>query len=118
MMSRKSLEIHLRLAGFFPKKAKDAAEFCHLHIPILFFESGKRIKKTLEWLKATDNVNEITVEKELTKMHERVWRDLDAVLEYLNDPERQSRYGEWVLMVALSMKPQKRVWILTGPNLY
>lgn len=95
--------------GFFPRKTKDAESFIKAngHIPMVFFESGKRIKATLEWFKEQGGVAAIIVGKELTKMHERVWRDLDEVLAFLSNPEHtKAANGEWVIMIEMASKDE------------
>ena len=90
--------------GFFPRKAKEAEEFvvANSHLPMVFFESGKRVKSTLEWLKERGGVADFIIGKELTKMHERVWRSLDEIIDYLNDPNHpKGTNGEWVFMVEM-----------------
>jgi len=86
--------------GFFPKKNQDAvrllASAATLKIPIIFFESGKRLLKTLQWIKSNYTVKSACVGKELTKKYEAVYRgSVENILTQLKDPLK----GEWSVMI-------------------
>ena len=70
-------------------------------MPVIFFESKHRIKKTLEELRAqivTSEANyDIVVGRELTKKFERVYRgDIDSVINQITEVTPK---GEFVIAV-------------------
>lgn len=77
-------------AGFFPKRKKDAEivlnKLSTLQLPIIFFESPKRIKETLSWLSQNRDITFCCVAKELTKKFETIVSgSIDAVIKKLDD---------------------------------
>ena len=87
--------------GFFPKKSNEALSIFNQNNknnwPILFFDTGKRIIKNLEWLNTTIQCEQITIGKELTKTFETILAGtLEHVIETLSD---QSLKGEWCYLL-------------------
>lgn len=64
--------------GFFPRKKNEATDLCHalstIQSPLIFFESGKRLVKSLSLILDVISPAQFTVGKELTKKHESVYR--------------------------------------------
>ncbi|MFT5171308.1 MAG: 16S rRNA (cytidine1402-2'-O)-methyltransferase [Candidatus Marinamargulisbacteria bacterium] len=94
--------------GFFPKKSSDALRAIETaqagNIPLLFFETPKRIIKTLNWLKAETQVLHLTLSKELTKKFETHFSGtLDEVLEALGTKEIK---GEWTMFIEFAKAPE------------
>lgn len=89
-------------AGFFPRKASIASEVCQKYSgsTLVFFESGKRILKTLEWLNSQYLIKELVLAKEISKAFERFISGSyqDVVDELAEVPLK----GEWVFGVRLS----------------
>ena len=76
-------------AGFFPKKKQEAVDLFKntrsLNIPIVFFDSPKRILGNLEWLKDNIKIKSCCVAKELTKAYESILTgSIDMLIEQLN----------------------------------
>lgn len=87
-------------AGFFPKKQQELSRILKnkYGFPLVFFESPKRILKTLEFLRNQDTLEDCVVAKELTKVHEQIWYSIEPALEALKqDPSKYK--GEWVLIL-------------------
>jgi len=73
-----------------------------LESPILFFESAKRLEKTLGFIDAFDPDAHLFIAKELTKIHETYWHGLiGTVREELLSANLK---GEWCFAVKLSGK--------------
>lgn len=77
-------------AGFFPKKKQEAVDLFKntrcLNMPIVFFDSPKRILSNLEWLKDNIKIKTCSVAKELTKSYERIMSgSIDMVIEQLSN---------------------------------
>jgi 16S rRNA (cytidine1402-2'-O)-methyltransferase len=94
--------------GFFPKKDSEALAFIQkiavLESPWLFFESGLRVEKTLQFLSKHVDIEKIVLGKELTKQFETVYSgSYEAVYEQFKEG---SPKGEWVVLV-VSRPPQK-----------
>ena len=91
--------------GFFPKKKDQVNHYIEVakisQVPIVFFESPKRINDTLAFLKTRGDVIDVCVGKELTKKFETILKgSIDSVVEKVMQlPEK----GEWVACV--SFKP-------------
>ena len=88
--------------GFFPRKPSALINKLqdNAGIPACFFESGKRILKTLRWLQENVSIHQICVGKELTKVHETIWFDLEEVIGCLAEDERRQK-GEWAVVIQL-----------------
>jgi 16S rRNA (cytidine1402-2'-O)-methyltransferase len=88
-------------AGFFPKKELEAKQqiqhYQALNCPIVWFETSKRLEKTLDLL-SQFRVQKVTVGKELTKKFETILTDtIDNITKELAS---HSIKGEWVLAVS------------------
>jgi len=87
--------------GFLPKKKsklRKKIERClSLNMPVVFFESPARIKKTLDALADMGEHLEIAMAREISKIHEEYWRGPVSDLRKLLD-EREVR-GEFTLIV-------------------
>ena len=86
--------------GFLSKKesVKTSQLKGAFHHPVVFFESGKRIIKTVNWIQAQFSIQRFVIAKELSKRHEKIWWDLDS---FLNDIDQDSLLlkGEWALAI-------------------
>ncbi len=88
-------------AGFLPRRPgrrrKALAALAALDVPLFFFESPHRVAETLADLLEILGDRRLTVCRELTKVHEEVWRTtVSAALErYRREPPR----GEFTLAV-------------------
>jgi 16S rRNA (cytidine1402-2'-O)-methyltransferase len=87
--------------GFFPKKAQEADKYFQASIktqtPIFFFETAKRIQKTLNLLNKNYHISEIIVARELTKKFEQYFiGSLDHVLKELS---KANIKGEWCVFL-------------------
>ncbi len=99
--------------GFFPRETKDKTKLIeelksssiNTHI---FYESPKRIIKTLEYLKENlGNVN-ISVSKELTKLHEQnYYGTIDEVLTKLKENEKTT-LGEYTFIIEKEQKQEEK----------
>lgn len=87
--------------GFFPRKGDIAIDTLPKEIPIVFFESAKRIKETIKQLQALPTLRRIILAKELTKKYERF---IYATPDTINDmiEEIPSIKGEWIGLFILS----------------
>lgn len=89
--------------GFVPQKKGRKTFLENLKdsdMPIVFFESSHRIKKLLEELSfVLPNTREIAIVKEISKIHERVFRGTaESILEiFTQDPKLEK--GEFVVIV-------------------
>ena len=88
--------------GFFPKKRAESEMICQKitdEMPIVFFETGKRIQKTMIWLNAQPWVKFVVLGKELTKCFEHITAgsDLDVIIQKLDDPLFCK--GEWCMLL-------------------
>ena len=83
--------------GFLPlkkgKKKKILREFTTFPYAMVFYESPRRLKETLEAAYEEMGDRDAAVFKELTKLHEEVWRDrLSILLTELDAPELKGEY--------------------------
>ncbi len=85
--------------GFVPhKKGRQTflSEVISSQIPIIFFESTHRIMKTLEALKEHNPTKQLVVGRELTKLHETIYRGtVSSVIEQIT---ATSTKGEFVIV--------------------
>lgn len=93
--------------GFLPqrkgKKKKVMKELSLLPYPIVFFESPRRIKETLDLLREIFGIRKIAIIKEMTKIHEKViLTDTENALFVLKDVDV---VGEFTLVVD---RPEKK----------
>ncbi len=99
--------------GFFPRETKDKKNKIKEIIDSkttthIFYESPKRIVKTLEFLNNNINNLTISISKELTKLHEKnYYGKLDKVLEDLkSDPKIES--GEYTFIIEKENKKEEK----------
>ena len=90
--------------GFFPRETKDKnklikeLEISNINTHI-FYESPKRIVKTLEYIYENLGNIKISVSRELTKLHEKTYQgDITKVLEELKNDEK-STLGEYTFII-------------------
>ncbi len=87
--------------GFFPRNENEAIKTCHHYEtrnhPCIFFESPKRILKTLKWLNKHYEKAQCTIGKELTKKFENIiyGSPQDCLEQLLDTPIK----GEWTLAI-------------------
>ena len=97
--------------GFLPKpmtaRQRVAMEVKKSGIPYVFFESAKRLSRTLEiFLKVLDNNTQVAICREMTKDYESIYRgSLDEIYARLSNSEI-TLLGEFVLVVQSSLKSQ------------
>lgn len=87
--------------GFFPRENKEKREFIEdlkdRRETIIFYESPYRVLDTLEFLRENLGNRNIAVCRELTKLHEEIYRgSVDEAIEYFNN---NSPKGEFVLVL-------------------
>tara|TARA_B110000003_G_scaffold190409_1_gene189178 strand:+ start:1902 stop:2729 length:828 start_codon:yes stop_codon:yes gene_type:complete len=98
-------------AGFLPKpeiaRKKVAATIKRSGIPFVFFESAKRLPKTLEiFLEVLDHNAKVSICREMTKEHESIYRGpLDEIYAQLLNSEIRL-LGEFVIIIQSSLKSQ------------
>ena len=89
--------------GFPPNKRKRKKFFQQIVIskyPVVFYESPYRIIKTLKELNSLVDNKEIVVGRELTKIHETVYRgSIQKVIEEINPPVGGKIKGEFVIVI-------------------
>ena len=90
--------------GFFPKETKDKNKLIKEIknsevLTYIFYESPKRIIKTLEFLKENLGNVKVSVSKELTKLHEKTYYgNIDKVLKELSKDEKTTS-GEYTFII-------------------
>lgn len=98
--------------GFFPRETKEKTKLLEelnkttikVHI---FYESPKRIIKTLEYLKNNLEIEKISIFKELTKLHEKnYYGSLEEVLNKLQNEEKTTQ-GEYTFIIKTKQKQEK-----------
>ncbi len=95
--------------GFFPKKNQQATALIRSagtnNVPIVFFETAKRLMDTLAWLKETTPVMTISLGKELTKKFELIMSgSLDEIHTDLVQHSDRLK-GEWCMMFTVEPTP-------------
>ena len=96
-------------AGFLPRKPgkrrKALAALAPLEVTLLFYESPHRVAETLADMQATLGDRRMTVCRELTKIHEEVWRTTiaKAAERYRSEEPR----GEFTLAVEGLTRPAR-----------
>lgn len=85
--------------GFLPQKGRENLynELKKKKIPLIIFESKFRIKKTLSEMRQHFGNKEITVSRELTKMHETIYRG--TLNEILSSLSKITDKGEFVIVI-------------------
>jgi 16S rRNA (cytidine1402-2'-O)-methyltransferase len=97
--------------GFLPKPAiarkRVAIEIKRSGIPYVFFESAKRLSKTLEiFLETLDSNTQVSICREMTKEYESIYRgSLREIYSQLLNGEI-TLLGEFVLVIQSSLKSQ------------
>lgn len=98
--------------GFFPRETKEKTklleELNKTNIKVhIFYESPKRIIKTLEYLKNNLEIEKISIFKELTKLHEKnYYGSLEEVLNKLQNEEKTTQ-GEYTFIIKTKQKQEK-----------
>lgn len=98
--------------GFFPRETKEKTklleELDKTNIKVhIFYESPKRIIKTLEYLKNNLDIEKISIFKELTKLHEKnYYGTLEEVLNKLQNEEKTNQ-GEYTFIIKTKPKQEK-----------
>ena len=84
--------------GFFPRKSKQANDLLKsMDCPMYFFESPKRIGKSLAWLTEAYPDKKIVAAKELTKKFEKILRG--TVKDVNAEVAKVSQKGEWCFVL-------------------
>jgi len=98
--------------GYLPRKSSERRALLErlvtLPCTLVFLESPHRLVDALEDLKAVLGDRPVAVARELTKLHEQIWRGtLEAAREYFiqNEPR-----GEFTLVVEGKVKKEKPKW--------
>ncbi len=89
----------VRHYGFLPRKPaavrRTIAEFAEQGRPVIAFEAPRRLRATLEQLARIAPGAELTIGRELTKLHEQIWTGSPAeALEEFSEPR-----GEFTLLI-------------------
>lgn len=99
--------------GFFPRETKEKKQLIKnlketnitTHI---FYESPKRILKTLEYLKNNINIKTISIFKELTKLHEKnYYGTLEEVQNKLQNEEKVNQ-GEYTFIIEIKQEKEEQ----------
>jgi 16S rRNA (cytidine1402-2'-O)-methyltransferase len=98
--------------GYLPRKSSDRKAFLeqivHLPYTLILLESPHRLLAGLADLESSLGDRQIAVGRELTKLHEEIWRGpLSAARAYFTTNEPR---GEFTLVVAGKMKDEKQKW--------
>jgi 16S rRNA (cytidine1402-2'-O)-methyltransferase len=94
-----------RFAGFLPRKGRERtdalATLAEEVSTTVIYESPNRVARTIADLcRACGSRRHVVIARELTKVHQEVWRGaLSAAVTRLADPDYQPR-GEWVIVLA------------------
>jgi 16S rRNA (cytidine1402-2'-O)-methyltransferase len=96
--------------GYLPRKSAERqaslAAVAALPYTLIFLETPHRLPASLRDLQVVLGDRQIAVARELTKLHEEVWRgSISAALDHFTEPR-----GEFVLVVKGSSKPQNGKW--------
>lgn len=98
--------------GFFPRETKDKKrkirELIESKTPThIFYESPKRIIKTLEYLKDNLNNIKVSISKELTKLHEKnYYGTIESVLKQLKEDDKKEA-GEYTFIIEKELKEKE-----------
>ena len=107
--------------GFIPRpvlsRKKVAAEIKKSGISHVFFESAKRLPKTLEiFLEVLDTNTQVSICREMTKEHESIYRgSLDEIYSQLLNSEI-TLLGEFVIVIQSSLKSQSSYELEESPD--
>jgi 16S rRNA (cytidine1402-2'-O)-methyltransferase len=96
--------------GYLPRKSSDRraslAGVAMLPYTLIFLETPHRLLESLQDLHAALGDRQVAVARELTKLHEEIWRgSLSAAMEYFTNPR-----GEFVLVLEGNKGPQDGKW--------
>jgi 16S rRNA (cytidine1402-2'-O)-methyltransferase len=97
--------------GYLPRKSTERKKFLEqvsdLPYTLIFLETPHRLIDSLEDLESVLGTREIAVARELTKLHEEIWRGkLEEAREYFKSPR-----GEFVLVVEGKIKEKRGKWL-------
>lgn len=99
--------------GFFPRENKEKEEFVKniKNTPtnlVVFYESPKRIIKTLEYVYEKLGDTNVSISKDLTKIHEtNYFGSLEKVIKELKDFEK-SDLGEYAIVIEVKHEEEKK----------
>jgi 16S rRNA (cytidine1402-2'-O)-methyltransferase len=98
--------------GYLPRRSSDrlalAGQFASQACTLIFLESPHRLLAALKDLETSLGHRQIAVARELTKVHEEIWRGtISAAIEYFT---RNEPRGEFTLVVAGNIKSGKQKW--------
>lgn len=98
--------------GYLPRKASErkalANQVANLTYTLIFLESPHRILDALTDLRSGLGNRPIAVARELTKVHEEIWRgSISGAIEYFTQNEPR---GEFTLVVGGMMEEEKPKW--------
>jgi 16S rRNA (cytidine1402-2'-O)-methyltransferase len=98
--------------GYLPRKSSErrklAAQVKNLPYTLLFLESPHRLASALNDLESSFGSRRIAVARELTKIHEEIWRGtIPEAIEYFTQNEPR---GEFTLVIAGNTKPGVEKW--------
>jgi 16S rRNA (cytidine1402-2'-O)-methyltransferase len=96
--------------GYLPRKSPDRKkvfkQVANLPYTLIFLETPHRLLDSLEDLEAVLGDRQIALARELTKLHEEIWRGKSGeARQYFKAPR-----GEFVLVVAGKMKEVREKW--------
>lgn len=99
-------------SGYLPRKSSERSALLrqveNLPYTLIFLETPHRLPAALKDLEATLGDRQIAVARELTKIHEEIWRgSISAAIEHFT---RNEPRGEFTLVVAGKAKIDKRIW--------
>ena len=97
--------------SFCPKKKAQLEKHIKLaeetNMPLIYFETGKRLLKTLALLNEIDSEIYLFLAKELTKIHERYFRG--NIMEITAQLENTSLKGEWCFLLKTAKTTTKKI---------
>lgn len=96
--------------GYLPRKSMERKkvidQVANLPYTLIFLETPHRLLDSLEDLESILGSRQIALARELTKIHEEIWRGkLDEARRYFKSPR-----GEFVLVVEGKMKEERERW--------
>jgi 16S rRNA (cytidine1402-2'-O)-methyltransferase len=95
---------HFYFGGFLPKKSSESLTLLDslktLRVPLVFFDSPKRIEKTVSLIEASYPLARIVLGKELTKTYEWIFRG--TISEAVQAIQTVPIKGEWCFVVLLN----------------
>lgn len=91
-----------RFLGFWPRKKGQQVALVHAllqeKVPFVFYESPKRITKTLETIMSASEDVEVFVVKELTKRYEHYWKG--SVGDVFRELSKKEQKGEFTVVLS------------------